>query len=85
MTVYFDGIHLFSEDLEELHELAHRTGLKREWFQNNKKLPHYDIWGSRIQAAIKAGAVKCKGEKTLELMNIYRKKTGESNERKINS
>jgi len=30
--VYTDGIHLVADSLEELHEFAHKIGLKREWY-----------------------------------------------------
>ena len=50
--------HLFNDSVEidELHELAQRIGLKRAWFQP-KSSPHYDLTATRHQAvAIAAGA-----------------------------
>jgi hypothetical protein len=44
-------------DLAELHELAAGIGIRREWFQNNKVHPHYDLTPNKRQAAIAAGAV----------------------------
>lgn len=39
-----DGIHLVSDSsLAELHKFARKMGLKREWFQDHKKYPHYDL------------------------------------------
>ena len=75
MTVYIDrypawlnvprkwagGGHLFGTDLEELHAFASSIGLKREWYQGDKKpdaFPHYDLTPNKRRAAINAGAVK---------------------------
>ena len=67
MTIYVDHAifvwkrrkwcHLFSDkDLNELHEFARQLGLKREWFQNKKKFPHYDITENKRTEAIQLGA-----------------------------
>lgn len=67
MTVYVDqfgpgwgkwsgGGHLLTTDIEELHALAARIGLKRAWFQD-KTFPHYDVQARKRELAIKAGAV----------------------------
>ncbi len=52
--------HLSSDvdDLEELHEFARKIGLRREWFQEHRILPHYDLTVARRAAAIAAGAVE---------------------------
>lgn len=43
-------------DIEELHELARRIGLRREWFQP-RSTPHYDLTPARREKALKNGAV----------------------------
>ena len=48
--------HLVADDLEELHSFAAKTGLKREWFQNHRIQPHYDITASKRVIALKMGA-----------------------------
>jgi hypothetical protein len=48
--------HLFGDDLPVLHAFAAKLGLKREWFQNDWRLPHYDISESKRVRAIKLGA-----------------------------
>jgi hypothetical protein len=55
--VYTDGTHLVSDKNEdELHAFAQNIGLKREWFQNNKR-PHYDLTTRRMsEKAIRFGA-----------------------------
>lgn len=50
--VYYDGIHLAADTLDELHLFAGKVGLKREWFQNHPKHPHYDVWGGRNERMV---------------------------------
>src|SRR5215469_7914058 len=51
-------------DPEELHRMARRLGLKREWYQNRDKAgrvhnhPHYDLVPSKRALAIRYGAVE---------------------------
>lgn len=49
--------HLTADTLEELHALAKRIGLRREWFQARSCVPHYDLTASKREAALAAGAV----------------------------
>jgi hypothetical protein len=66
MTVYIDDCmipfgrmlmsHLMGTNLEELHALADRIGLRRSWFQN-KRIPHYDVSKGKRLEAIRAGAI----------------------------
>lgn len=55
-----NGGHLFSSNLDELHQFAQKLGLKREWYQGGKgHFPHYDLtWRKRLQA-LRMGAVSC--------------------------
>lgn len=48
--------HMVGDTAEELHALAEKIGLKREWFQNRRRLPHYDLTPAKRAAAIAAGA-----------------------------
>ena len=48
--------HLFADTKEELHTFAAKLGLKRHWFQNDKRLPHYDISPLKRAKAVKLGA-----------------------------
>lgn len=74
MTVYVDqfgpgwgrwtgGGHMLATDLDELHAMAHRIGLRLEWFQD-KTFPHYDVMTSKRRLAIQAGAVEIEMGKT---------------------
>jgi len=51
-------------DLEELHEMAKKIGLKRSYFQCPPKvsLPHYDLTPSKRELAIKHGAISASPE-----------------------
>jgi len=45
-----------SDDLEELHKLARKIGLRREWFQDRKGFPHYDLVPRKRELALANGA-----------------------------
>ena len=51
--------HMFSDeiDLRELHAIAARIGMRREWFQDKAAAPHYDLKSDFREAAIQAGAL----------------------------
>lgn len=49
--------HLTTDgSLEELHEFAKKIGMRREWFQEHRLMPHYDLSPARREAALAAGA-----------------------------
>jgi len=50
--VYFDGIHLMADSVDELHTAAQRCGAARAWFQDHPRHPHYDLWGRPAKVAI---------------------------------
>lgn len=70
MTVYVDSArhpfkghimcHLTADTLGELHDMANRLAMKREWFQAPPKasFPHYDIPEQRRAIAIQYGAIE---------------------------
>lgn len=50
--------HLTTDgDLEELHAFAEKIGLRRSWFQEHSKMPHYDLTPSRRLRALREGSV----------------------------
>lgn len=61
--------HLFSPDIEALHEFAARLGMRRDWFQQPPKAswPHYDLTESRRSQALRLGAVAADRSTTLEV------------------
>lgn len=50
--------HMSADTEEELHEMARKIGLRREWFQNHHiaALRHYDLTTSKRVLAIQNGA-----------------------------
>lgn len=68
MTVYVDNsrlpwrgqswCHLVADSVAELHAFAQRLGLKREWFQDKSRYPHYDVTVKVRQRALELGAVE---------------------------
>jgi hypothetical protein len=51
--------HMIADNPNELHDMADRIGVARRWFQSNASAPHYDICRSKLELAIKGGAVLC--------------------------
>jgi signal recognition particle subunit SEC65 len=47
--------HMIADTETELHEMAQKIGLKREWFQP-RSFPHYDVCKTKRTMALKAGA-----------------------------
>jgi Protein of unknown function (DUF4031) len=50
--------HMYADTLDELHAMADAIAMKRSWFQDDKRLPHYDLNVSRRIAAVKHGAIE---------------------------
>lgn len=50
--------HMYADTLEELHAMAEQIGMKRAWFQNKTKLPHYDLVPARRAKALRLGAIE---------------------------
>ncbi len=48
--------HLVADTLDELHAIAKRLGLRRDWFQDGRNLPHYDLTAGKRVAAVGMGA-----------------------------
>lgn len=69
-----DGVHLMSDSLDELHSFAGKIGLKRKWFQNHERHPHYDLTSNRIvQKALKNGANIVNSRELVMLIKKQRK------------
>lgn len=65
--------HMMADTLEELHEMAHRIGLKRRWFQmSNRGMPHYDISLSKRKEAVECGAIGVDRRRMVEIMKEWR-------------
>lgn len=48
---------LTGDGLEELHAMAQVMGLRRQWFQEHPRHPHYDLPPDKRALAISLGAV----------------------------
>jgi len=71
----YGWFHIITDgELEELHEFAIRLGLKRNWFQNKPKRPHYDAYKTKRKIAIDLGAIEIT---TIEQIKILRNKYGD--------
>jgi beta-lactamase superfamily II metal-dependent hydrolase len=81
MTVYVDKTrnrygrmimsHMLADTIEELHEMADKIGLRREWFQP-LSTPHYDVSREKRLLALEAGAIEIDRQKTVEIIRMYR-------------
>ena len=49
--------HMIADTEDELHSMAEKIGMRREWYQADASTPHYDVSLSRKALAIQAGAV----------------------------
>lgn len=68
MTVFVDSArnalgrmkmcHMIADTLAELHDMAEKIGMKREWFQEGASFPHYDVSLTRREKAVRLGAVE---------------------------
>jgi hypothetical protein len=84
MTVYVDDMranfgrmimcHMMADSLEELHDMAEKIGMKRKWFQNHPKYPHYDVSLTRRKLAIEYGAQEITSKDLVKMMR--RRKDG---------
>ncbi len=71
MPVYIDNAalalgrmrmsHMIADTFDELHAMAARIGMRREWFQAAPpaSFPHYDVAKGRRELAIRFGAIPC--------------------------
>jgi hypothetical protein len=74
--------HMLSDgSLDELHEIAGKIGLKREWFQD-RDIPHYDVVTGKKHRAIQEGAEVANFEKMKELLAYWRTQKNAKNESK---
>lgn len=63
--------HMLADSIEELHAMADRVGLKREWFQSHST-PHYDLCQTKRALAIKFGATVISRREVVKLIRAWR-------------
>jgi hypothetical protein len=66
--------HMLADTDTELHAMAKRIGLKREWFQP-RSTPHYDVSQSARQRAIACGAKEIGNRELVQLIRRMRRDT----------
>lgn len=49
--------HMTADTFSELHKMADKLELKRAWFQNHPRFPHYDLTSTKRRLAIEMGAI----------------------------
>lgn len=64
-----EACHMFADSLDELHAMAARIGLKRQWFQNKDRLPHYDLTASKRGLAVYHGAIQVDCRRMVKIMD----------------
>lgn len=52
------GAHMLANDLDALHAMAAKIGLRRAWFQGDSTFAHYDLTASKRALAVAAGAIE---------------------------
>ena len=63
--------HLLADTADELHAFAHRLGLKRSWFQDHPRHPHYDLTAGRRRHAVGLGAVQLDFHESIERLGNH--------------
>ena len=64
--------HMVADSLEELHTMADRIGIRRQWFQDTRH-PHYDISKGKRHLAILAGAQEADERQVVETALLCRR------------
>lgn len=57
--------HMWADTEPELHAMARRIGLRREWFQKHRVQDHYDLTPRKREAALRNGALSASLRKWL--------------------
>lgn len=66
--------HMWADTDDELHALAAKIGMRRQWLQDQGKgkLRHYDLTPPKRAAAVKAGAIEASYEQLGEAVRAAR-------------
>jgi hypothetical protein len=56
---------MMATSLPELHDMAQKIGLRRDWFQDHPVHPHYDMTSGKRKLAIELGAIEVTSQEML--------------------
>lgn len=69
--------YMIADSEDELHAMAERVGIKRQWFQERSPISHYDVTPKRRAKVVASGAIALSSEsfrrKSKELGDARRK------------
>ena len=60
--------HMYADTLVELDLMAAEIGMRSNWFQDDPRLPHYDLVPARRAKAVKLGAIEQTFRQMVEFM-----------------
>ncbi len=61
--------HMITDgNIQELHDFATKIEMKREWFQDHPRHPHYDLQPNKRALAISCGAKSVTGKELVMIM-----------------
>lgn len=70
--------HMIADTSDELHAIAQRIGLRREWFQADRWVGHYDLVPTKRALAVRYGAVALGRREFVEQLRKLRQATAVS-------
>ena len=71
---YRKSCHLVADSIKELAAFSVLMGLKKEWFQNNPTLPHFDLTEGMRRKAVSLGAIEIDRQQMVEIIRKNRTK-----------
>ncbi len=73
-----EGCRLIADSDDELHDIARRLGLRREWFHCKSAIPHYELSPNKRKEAVRVGAVELSLHEMAERIRAWRESKRES-------
>ena len=58
--------HMYADTQVELYDMAEAIGLRERWFQDHRRLPHFDVTGTKRAMAVDEGAIQHTNTQMLE-------------------
>lgn len=67
-----ESCHMYADSIEELHSMADAIGMRRAWFQDKPRFPHYDLVAARRIKAVHLGAKEHTRQELVAFMQARR-------------